>query len=125
MTNAVISPPARTSLRGHEPRPAEISLEQRSRQTRMTRSILTLLGFLILAPIVFFIPPHIPWALLAVGAGFYFAWRQWSGEYIVHGFAGQCPRCESSLEIKPGEKIKLPLEMDCYECHHKPVLTVG
>lgn len=124
MTNAVTSPTASLRLRGHEPKPATIQIEKRPRQSRMTKSILSLLGFLILAPIVFFIPPHIPWAVLAVCAGFYLAYRQWTGEYIVHQFSGECPRCGNNLEIKPGTKIKLPLEMDCYECHHKPALQV-
>lgn len=124
MTNAVTSPPAQLSLRGHEPKPADISLERRSRQTRMTKSVLSLVGFLILAPIVALIPPHIPWVILAVAAGFYFAYRQWTGEYVVHGFKGECPRCGNSLEIKPGSKIKLPMDMDCFQCHHQPTLEV-
>ena len=125
MTNLPAPSDAVLTLRGHEPTEAHVELEGRSRQTRTTRAILTLVGFLVLAPIVFFIPPHFPWALMAVLAGFYLSYRQWTGEYVVHSFSGKCPRCGNDLKIESGAKIKLPHEMDCYECHHKPVLQVA
>lgn len=125
MTNASMNPPAILRLRGHEPRPAEIAVELRPRQTRIGRSVGVLLGFLLLAPLVFFIPPHIPWVLLALGAGLYFGRREWVGEYVVHSFAGRCPRCDAELSIKSGEKVRFPLELDCYNCHHQPVVELG
>lgn len=124
MSNTVVTPPAALRLRGHEAKPAEIQIEKRPRQTRMTRSILTLVGFLVLAPVVALIPPHIPWVLVALFMGGYLAWKQWAGEYIVHSFSGNCPRCDAELKIDPGSKVGLPLEMDCYSCHHKPTLVV-
>lgn len=125
MTNATIHPPATLRLRGHEPRDAEIAVEPRPRQTRIARSAGALVGFLILAPVVFFIPPHIPWVLLAVGAGLYFGRREWVGEYVVHAFSGQCPRCDAELSIQPGAKVRFPLELDCYKCHHQPVVEIN
>jgi hypothetical protein len=125
MTNAIPPDGAVLKLRGHEPKPARLRVEQRPRQTRMTNAILTLVGFFVLAPIVFFIPPHIPWVLLAVSAGVFGAYKQWVGEYLVHEFQGECPRCGASLKIEPGSKIKLPLQLDCYQCHHKPVVALG
>ena len=124
MTNPAANSAASIRLRGHSPRPAELSVEPRSRQTRLSRTIATLLGFLVLAPAVFFIPPHFPWAITAVLLGSYFAYKQWTGEYIVHSFSGACPRCGTELKIEPGSKIRLPLQMDCYACHHKPELRL-
>jgi hypothetical protein len=115
---------ARLSLRGHEPRPALLEVEYRSPKTRITRALLTLLGFWLLAPLVAIIPPHIPWALLAFVAGIYLAVKQWTGEYVVQRFEGQCPRCETPLPLPPGTRIKLPHRMVCFQCHHEPLLQV-
>lgn len=119
-----IAAPARLSLRGHDPAPARLEVVPRSRKTRTTQALLALLGFWALAPLVALLPPHIPWALAALGAGIYFAWRNWSGEYVVRGFEGSCPRCGAALEIRPESRIRLPHEMNCFACHHQPILEV-
>jgi hypothetical protein len=121
----VQSGPARLTLRGHEPAPAELAVVYRSPKTRATRAALSLLGLWILTPIVAIIPPHIPWALLAFLGGIYLAFRQWNGEYVVQRFEGACPRCGAALPLPPGTRIKLPHRMTCYQCHHEPVLEVG
>ena len=115
---------ARLVLRGHEPRPATLDVEYRSPRTRATKALLSLVGFWVLAPLVFLLPPHIPWGVGAVLAGMYFGYRHWTGEYVVHRFEGSCPRCGSALSLPPGSRIKLPHAMNCYQCHHEPVLEV-
>ena len=113
---------ARLTLRGHDPQPAGLRVVYRTPRTRAMKALLSLLGFWVLAPIAFFIPPHFPWALLAVVAGIYFAFRQWNGEYVVEEFSGNCPRCGALLSLAPGSRIRLPHKMVCYQCHHEPVL---
>lgn len=115
---------ARLTLRGHEPRPAELEVEYRDARTRMTRAALSLVGLWLLAPLVFLLPPHLPWGFGAVIAGIFFAYRQWTGEYIVRRFEGGCPRCGTALSLPPGSRIRLPHAMNCYHCHHEPVLEV-
>lgn len=121
-----ISAPAlvdsRIALPGHEPVPARVQLVFRPARERLTRALLTLFGFWVLVPIVFIIPPHIPWALIAFVCGIYFGFKQWRGEYVVQSFSGECPRCHSALRIEPGSRIRLPHQMDCFNCHHEPVL---
>lgn len=119
-----ISAPARISLRGHEAIPARLDVIPRSGRTRLTRAVLALLGFWMLAPLVFFLPPHLPWALGAVTAGVYFAFRQWSGELVVTAFEGSCPRCGAALAIPSEARIRLPHTMNCFACHHQPVLEL-
>jgi hypothetical protein len=111
-------------LRGHEAVAACVDLVYRSPRTRLTSTVLTIFGGLVLAPVLFFIPPHVPWVLLAVGGGTYLGVRQWRGEYVVSSFTGECPRCHTALTIAPGTKIRLPHSMDCFQCHHEPVLEV-
>lgn len=120
-----IAASARLQLAGHEPRPASLAVTYRTPKTRATRAILSLLGFWALVPVVFFIPPHAPWALAAFGAGIFFAHRQWNGEYVVHHFEGPCPRCDSPLSLPDQARISLPHAMVCYQCHHHPVLTTS
>lgn len=119
------SPQARLCLRAHEATPARLEVVRRTRQVRLTRAALALLGFWALAPVVFFLPPHLPWALASVLAGIYFAYRQWTGEYEVRAFAGACPRCGNALAIPAGARIGLPHPMHCYACQHQPTLEVG
>ena len=121
--DSAVQIPARLSLRGHEPTSATLEAEVVPRPTRMRRAVLYLIGFWILVPIVAFIPPHIPWIIGAFVAGLYFARQHWIGEYVVHRFTGNCPRCDSALTIKPGSRIRLPYTVTCYNCHHEPVLT--
>jgi hypothetical protein len=112
------------TLAGHEPRAGSIEVTYRPPRARMTRALLALLGFWALIPLVFFIPPHLPWVLAAFTAGVYFAWRNWAGEYVVRSFTGVCPRCGAQLSLAPGTRIRLPHAITCYQCHHHPVLQV-
>ncbi len=112
-------------LPGHEAVPAQVRMIHRSKRTRTVGGLLALLGFWALAPVVFLLPPHIPWLLGALAAGVYFGYKQWNGEYEVRSFAGECPRCHASLSIPPGSRIRLPYRMDCFRCHHEPSLQVA
>jgi hypothetical protein len=118
------SPAATVRLRGHEPVPARVELIRHSRRTRTTKALLTLVAAVVAAPIVFLLPPHVPWALGALVVGGYFAYRQWTGEYEVRSFAGSCPRCGAALPIEAGARIRLPHTVNCYQCHHEPTLVV-
>jgi hypothetical protein len=91
----------------------------------MVRALTLLLVFWALVPLVFFIPPHLPWALGAFAAGIYFALRSLRGEYVVEAFSGSCPRCGQPLAIAPGTLVKVPYTVTCYNCHHEPALQLA
>jgi hypothetical protein len=97
----------------------------RSRRTRLTSALLVLLGCWILAPLLFLIPPHLPWGLGALVAGLFLAYRRWTGEYVVHSFEGRCPGCDGSLTMKPDQLVQLPHTMPCYNCHQEPELKLS
>jgi hypothetical protein len=124
-TKQVIAPPARLRLPGHEATPAQAEVIYRPRSVRLTRALLSLLGFWALTPIVFFIPPHLPWALATFTLGIYFAWANWSGVYEVQKLEGDCPRCGNALIVRPGTKISLPHKITCYDCHHDSQLEMA
>ena len=115
---------ARISLSGHAPTPARAELTHRSDRTRLTGALVALIGCWALAPLVFFIPPHIPWVLIALGAGIYLGRRQWRGAYVVRRLEGECPRCHAALQVTPGARIGLPHRMDCFSCHHEPLVEL-
>lgn len=119
------TPEARLALPGHAPVPARVQVRPRPRKQRMARALALLLGFWALAPLVFFIPPHLPWALGAFAAGIYLALRNWRGEYVVDAFSGSCPRCGQPLEIAPGTLVRIPYTVTCYSCHHEPALQLA
>jgi hypothetical protein len=112
-------------LPGHEAVPARADLQVRTLSARATRGGLALVGCWGVGLVVFFVPPHIPWAVIALASGVYFGLRQLRGEYVVASFSGECPRCHSALRIEPGTKIRLPHRMDCFECHHQPSFEIG
>lgn len=120
----LLAPPSRLVLPGHEPTPARTEITFRPRSLRWTRALLSLAGFWALVPVVFLIPPHLPWALAAFALGIYFAWSNWTGVYLVREIQGSCPRCSGALTVKPGTRIRLPYRMTCYHCHHEPRLEI-
>lgn len=124
-SGAVVTPPARLSLPGHEPTEVRAAVIYRSTSLRLTRAMIYLIGLWALAPLVFLIPPHLPWALAAVVAGIALAWSNWSGTWEVRSVEGACPRCGTRLTVKPGARISLPHDLSCFHCHHNPTLELG
>lgn len=116
---------ARLTLFGFGATPATIEATVRTRSERGRRAIAMLAACWAAIPIVFFIPPHLPWALGAFAAGIFLARRRWIGEYVVHGFDGRCPRCGHALSLKPGSLLRLPCAVTCFHCHHDPWLEPG
>lgn len=103
---------------------ARLRVEPRSKRVRRTRAALIMATTLALAPVVFLLPPHFLWPLVVLAAGAYFVRREWTGEYIVHGFEGECPRCGEALEVEPGTRIRGRQRVECYGCHREPELIL-
>lgn len=94
------------------------------RTTRMWRAILILVVAVVVAPVVFFLPPHFVWPLVVLGLAGYLAYRSWVGEYHVVEFEGECPRCGSELELPENARIRARHSMECYGCHRHPELII-
>lgn len=103
---------------------ARLTVEPRPKGTRTTRAALILVMTLFLAPVTVLVPPHFLWPLVVLAAGAYFAYREWTGEYIVHGFEGACPRCGEPVEIEPGTRVRGRQRVECYGCHREPELLI-
>ena len=123
-TTEVGHPGARLHLPGSGTAPADVEVIYQPRATRVTRAIIVLVVTTLAIPVVFFIPPHLPWVVLALVAGLYMAWRFWHGEFYVSGFKGACPGCQTPLELKAGARVRRSQTLDCYGCHRRPELTI-
>ena len=117
-------PAARLELPGSGTVPADVEMVYQPRATRMSRAIITLVVSWFMLPVVFFIPPHIPWVLLVFFGGLWLAWRVWKGEFYVSSFKGACPKCGTALELKPGARVRRTQTLECFGCHRRPELIV-
>lgn len=117
--------PARLSLFDFQPTPAVLVVIPRTRAQRVTRAVVSIVGAIAAAPLVFMIPPHIEWVIGVVVTGIYWARRNWIAEYVVASCAGVCPRCHKAVVVKPKTTLRLPHSVVCYACHEHPALEAG
>jgi len=91
---------------------------------RMTRAILTLLVAWGMAPLVFFIPPHFPWAIAALLGGVYFARRFSMERFTLVSLDGPCARCGTPVRQEPRTRLKRPHTLYCPACGQELLLRV-
>jgi hypothetical protein len=116
---------ARLSLFGFVATPADLLVSPRSETQRVTRTVLTIAATILLAPLLFLIPPHIEWLVMTTLTGIYWARKNWTAEYVVASFSGTCPRCYAAISINAGTTLRLPHSVVCYSCHEHPSLEAG
>jgi hypothetical protein len=118
------APLALVTLRAYRPAPAHIDLVYQPATGRLLRTLARLLVCWAPIPLLLWVPPVYPWVALAFGAGIYLAHRAWTGRYLVHSFAGICPRCGHALSLGVDHAIDLPHTLTCFHCHFEPQLEV-
>lgn len=116
--------PARLQLPAAGSVAANVHVVHHARRRRALRAGVILGGAVAVMPLVFVIPPHLLWPVLVLGAGLYFARREWVGEYEVVRFEGACPRCGDPLSVEPGTRIRGRQRLECYGCHREPELVL-
>jgi hypothetical protein len=116
---------ARLALFGFAPTPVQLSVEPRPRWERALRAFLALAMAAITAPLLFLIPPHAEWLLLATATGIYWFRKNWIAEYVLMAFEGVCPKCHHAVAVKPHTTLRFPHSVVCYSCHEHPALELG
>ncbi len=116
--------PARITLFGFGVVPANARIEARSVGWRVRRASIALAAGLIVAPAVFLVPPHAPWALGALGIGLVTARRRWAEAHTLHFFEGACPRCGERVSISRPVRLRHPHAVSCPSCHYELALSV-
>ena len=115
---------ARITLFGFDVVPAHARIEARSVGWRVLRASIALAAGLIVAPVVFLVPPHAPWALGALGMGVVMARRRWAEVHTLHLFEGACPRCGEGVSISRPGRLRHPHPVSCPSCHYELALSV-
>jgi hypothetical protein len=104
---------------------AQLAAHRRTKSERAMRTLLTVVGSWLAAPLGFLIPPHLEPAVVVLLAGLYFARRAWVGEWQVAEMSGTCPRCSHALHIKTGSMLYLPHSLTCPGCKAECWLELG
>lgn len=121
----VETPPARLVLFGFSPTQARVETVARTRSWRVTRALFIGLATLGLTPLVALVPPHVPWALLALGSGGLLAVRRLREQATLRAFEGNCPRCGAFQTIESPVRLRDPHRFPCSACHHDLTLEVN
>lgn len=112
------------TLFGHTPTTARLVLLPRSRGWRTRKAAIPLAIGLAVAPVVALLPPHAPWALISLATGGILARRRWKEHYTIQEADALCPRCETSLPLPSGTRLRIPHPVTCPDCGHEPVVEV-
>lgn len=120
-----LSPPATLETFGFPANPATVVLLARPRSWRLTRAVLSLLISWGLAPVVIFVPPHLPWVLAAILTGPILAYRRLTERHTLRSVSGSCPKCGETVLEETRTRLKLPYSITCPHCHQNLLLSVS
>ena len=113
------------TLFGHTSTRATVTLIERSRGWRLTRSLGVFTLCLLVAPLVALIPPHAPWAVVVLVTGGTLARRRWLEHHALQCLEGECPRCGAELALKLPTRLKNPHPIPCDHCLHEPLMILN
>ena len=116
---------ASLSVFGSEPSDARAWIIPRTDRWRLTGAAGWALGGLIVAPAVVLVPPHVPWALGAIGTGGLMAWKRTQERITLSRLEGECPRCGGPLAAQKPSRLRTPHIVSCGGCQHEATLTVS
>ncbi|HEX2207977.1 MAG TPA: hypothetical protein VHG93_09880 [Longimicrobium sp.] len=107
--------PARLVFAGGEWTEARARVIERTAAWRRSSALTQLLLWL-LAPLVFWIPPHIPWVLGVLGLGAYRALNRFREYRTLVSLRGTCPKCGTEQEFRELGRMKNPHAVHCAHC---------
>ena len=107
--------PARLVFMGGQSSEARARVIERSAAWRRSQAVKDLL-LLLLAPLVFFIPPHAPWVLLVVGVAFVRAFNHNREHRTLLSLRGPCPKCGTEQEFTELGRMGHPHKVTCAHC---------
>ena len=111
------------TLFGYDATEATVRIQPRSRSWRLWGAVRTQAVGLVLAPAVGLVPPHVPWALGALGVSFFLARRRWRHVFTVASVTGPCPKCGKPVTPRAG-MLRTRHSVPCDGCHHELSLVL-
>lgn len=124
MPTEELSLEARLSVFGSDSGPARVKLLPRDDRWRMMAAARWGIAGLVAAPLVVLIPPHVPWALGALGGGGFMGLRRWKERVTLTALEGACPRCGMALALDRPTRLREPHMLSCPGCQHEVRLTL-
>jgi hypothetical protein len=107
--------PARLVFAGGQWSEARARVIERSPAWRRSSALMQL-GWWLLAPVVFWIPPHIPWVLLVLAIGAVRALNRFREFRTLVSLRGPCPKCGTEQEFSETGRMKQPHVVHCSSC---------
>ena len=107
--------PARLVFAGGEWSQARARVIERTAAWRRSSALMQL-GWWLLAPVVFWLPPHIPWVLLVLGIGGYRALNRYREYRTLVSLRGPCPKCGTEQEFGELGRMRQPHVVHCASC---------
>lgn len=74
------------------------------------------LGWWLLAPIVFWVPPHVVWVLVVLVIGAVRALNRFREYRTLVSLRGTCPRCGTEQEFRELGRMRSPHAVHCASC---------
>lgn len=119
------SVPARAESFGDDPTEGRVGVIARTSAWRVSHATPPLVIGLLLSPVLFIVPPHVPWALGAVGVGALLAVRKWRERFTLTRLDLPCPHCGQPLALAGPVALRQPHSLSCDACHHHVTLNVS
>jgi predicted RNA-binding Zn-ribbon protein involved in translation (DUF1610 family) len=107
--------PARLVFATGEWREARARVIERTPAWRRSSALMQL-GIWLLAPVVFWIPPHIPWVLTVLAVGAVRALNRFREHRTLVSLHGACPRCGNEQAFRELGRMKQPHTVHCAAC---------
>jgi hypothetical protein len=107
--------PARLVFAGGQWTEARARVIDRSAAWRRSSALMQL-GWWLLAPIVFWIPPHVPWVLAVLAVGAVRALNRFRERRTLVSLRGACPKCGTEQEFPETGRMKQPHTVTCAHC---------
>ena len=111
------------TLFGYDATEATVRIRPRPRSWRLWGAARTQAVGLVLAPAVGLVPPHVPWALGALGVSFILARRRWRHHFTLEEVTGTCPKCGAAVAPRSA-MLREPHPVPCDGCHHELSLVL-
>ena len=107
--------PARLVFAGGEWTEARARVIERTPAWRRSAALMQL-GWWLLIPVVFWIPPHIPWVLTVLAIGAVRALNRYREYRTLVALRGPCPKCGTEQEFRELGRMKQPHAVHCASC---------
>ena len=115
-TPDIVEVPARLVFANGEWTEARARVIERTAAWRRSSALMQL-GIWLLAPVVFWIPPHIPWVLTVLAVGAVRALNRFREHRTLVSLEGACPKCGNEQVFRETGRMKAPHAVHCAACH--------